>query len=89
MHPVTINVPDKTYKAAKEIAESRGYISVEDYVSDWLEKDAAFEIAITPDVSSALEEGLADITIGNTMSLDEHKKRHTERRNAWMQSNSQ
>ena len=61
MHPITIKVDKSTYKAAEETAASRGYSSVENYVSDWL---ASLDIPMTPEIAAALEEGIADIEAG-------------------------
>lgn len=86
MHPITIKVAETTYNAAREKARSRGYLSVEEYVSDWLENDAAFEVSMTPEMAEALDEGIADSHADRVISLEEHNQRHAERRAAWLQA---
>lgn len=86
MHPITIKVAESTYNAAREQATSRGFLSVEEYVSDWLENQEALEMHMTPEVALALEEGLADIREGRVISVEEHNIRHKERRAAWIQA---
>ncbi|MEO7716234.1 MAG: hypothetical protein ABIY70_08520 [Capsulimonas sp.] len=86
MHQVTIKIPESTYNAARQAAESRGYLSVEEYVSDWLENTASMEMSMTLDLANALEEGFADSRANRVLSLDEHNARHAEQRDQWIRS---
>lgn len=85
MHEVTIKIEDRTYHAAKEKAESRGYFSLEEYVSDWIEGEAA-EIPMTPELAGAIEEGLDDSRAGRVISRDELDRQHNAMRAQWIQT---
>ena len=61
---------------------------LEEYVSDWLESDTTFEVPMTPELASALEEGLADVRAGRVVTLDEHNRRHEEQRAQWIRAHS-
>ena len=86
MLPITIKVAETTYNAAKEKAERRGYLSVEEYVSDWLEHDSAPDIPMTPKLELALEQGLADSRDNRVVSREELDLRHEERRAQWIKA---
>ena len=86
MLPITIKVAETTYNAAKEKAERRGYLSVEEYVSDWLEHDSSPEIPMTPELELALEQGLADSSDNRVVSREELDLRHEERRAQWIKA---
>jgi len=86
MHPITIKIEDTTYDVVRLNAERLGFLSVEEYVSDWLENDAAFEISMTPKLAQALEEGIADSREGKILSLDELNRRHEEYKAAWIKA---
>jgi len=87
MRPITIKLNESTYSVVKQNAEMRGYLSVEEYISDWLEIDAA-AIPMTSEHASAIELGIADVKAGRVMTLDEHRQRHAERRATWLRSQS-
>ena len=78
------NVAESTYNAAKRKAERCGYLSVEEYVSAWLDDGASLEIPMSPELALALEEGLADSRTGEVISLDELNRRHAEQRTSWI-----
>jgi hypothetical protein len=86
-HAITIKLDEATYAAAKEKAERLGYFSVEEYVSEWIENDAA-PIPMTPELAQALEVGLADSREGRVISIEEHDRLHCERTAAWIASHS-
>ena len=87
LHPITIKISESAYQVANEQAQSRGYFSVEDYVSDWLESDAITELPMTPEIALALEEGLADSRANRVVSLEEYILQHAEMRAAWIKAN--
>ena len=87
MHPITIKVPENIYNAAKDKAQSRGYFSIEEYISDWLENDASDELLMSPEIAMALNEGLADIQAGRVITFEDHKRSHAEYRAAWIRDN--
>jgi hypothetical protein len=84
IHPVTIKIAESTYQAAKEMAESRGYLSVEEYLSELLESETTLTIRMTPQLADALEEGLADSRADDVISFDQHMLNHEQRRSAWI-----
>lgn len=83
LHPVTIKIPESTYQAAKKMAEVRGYFSVEELLSEWLEVETA-SVPMTPQLAAELEKGLADSRANNVISIEEHNHLHQERRAAWI-----
>jgi hypothetical protein len=83
MQQVIISLAESAYSAAKEKAVSRGYDSVEEYVSALLLGETT-EIPMTPELASAIEEGLADCRAGRVISLDELNRQHQEMRAKWI-----
>jgi len=86
MHPITIQIAEGTYNAVRAKAESCGYFSLEEYISDWLENGALVDIPMTPELARALEVGLADSREGRVISLEECNRRHMEDRAAWIEA---
>jgi len=86
LHPVTIKLDEDSYLAAKTIAESRGYFSIEEYLGDLLARERVTPIPMTAQLKEVLNEGIADVRAGNTISLDEHLKQHADRRAEWIRA---
>ncbi len=87
-HPITIKVSENVYIAAQGRAEGLGYVSVEEYLADWIESDVT-DLPMTTAVSAALDEGIADICEGRTASIEEVKRHVEERRAAWIEAHRQ
>ena len=56
------------------------------WVSD--DFDATLEVPMTPELASALDEGIADSRAGRVITLDEQNLRHASRREQWIQAQS-
>lgn len=88
MHPITINLPDNTFRAAEQLAQARGYLNVQEYLVDWLESETECETPMTPALRAALEEGEADVAGGRVVSWEQAHADHLAFREAWMKSNA-
>ena len=71
MYPVTFSLPEKTLRAAELLAQQRGYISLQEYVVDFLRGETEFSVQMNPELREALQIGLDDAAAGRVHGLSE------------------
>ena len=85
MHNVRLN--DETYSKALELAKSRGFESIEEFLTLIINEEAAapnsnFDDLFTPEVLAAIDRGMEDVSAGRVYTVDqvrEHLKNQAER----------
>jgi len=86
MHRISFEVSEAAYEQAEEKARQRGYLSLEEYVSDLLESQPVLDVNMTPELRSALEDGLADSKADRVITIDVFKRRHAEKSADWIRA---
>lgn len=85
-----IHLSDEAFKRAEAVAESRGFDSVEDLLTDILDEEAKFVSGVpdsffTPAILAEIDKGIAEANAGRLHSLVEVREHFRQKSKAWRQ----